>query len=83
VEIVLRRGVSRDFLAGVVWAILAMNGCMSPAEIMERLRELGIEVGRTRLHKILAENRERLWTTGYREPNRSPRHRVYCALEEV
>ncbi|BES82584.1 hypothetical protein [Pyrodictium abyssi] len=78
VEVLLRRGLSRDVIAGMVWLLLRSAGCMRPREIAEALRAMGVDVGRGKVQDTLVEYTGRLWKRVQRRG-----HVVYCAEERV
>ena len=79
VEVLVRRGLRRDVIAGMVWLMLRLNRrCMRPREIAEALRMMGVDVSRGKVQDTLVEYTGRLWKR--METNG---HIVYCAMERV
>lgn len=77
-RIVVRRGLYRETIAGAVWLLLRLRGCMSPGEILGELRSLGLDTSRSTLHRVLREYTGRLF-----ERTRNAGSVLYCAIREV
>jgi hypothetical protein len=46
VDVIVRRGVGRDVVAGVIWALLRLeHSCLSASDIVEALKEIGVRAG--------------------------------------
>ena len=79
VEVLLRRGLYDDFVAGAAWALLRLAGrCMGVVELSGELRRLGLDVPRGRLNRVLLDREGRVFAR-----RRNGSRIVYCALEEV
>ena len=73
---VLRPGIYRAELAGMLWVLLRLEGCMGPKEAAERLQQIGLDVGRGKVNDTLKRYTGRLF-----QRVRKGRYIVYCAVE--
>ncbi len=74
----LRRGLSREMVAGMVWMLLRFRGCMRPRDVAEALRRVGVDVGDGRVYDTLSQYNGILFhrlKKGYNV--------YYCAIERV
>ena len=79
---VVRPGLYRDTIAGMVWMLLRLRGCMRYGELAARLRMLGVDVGDYALRNALARYRGILFQNKATTIN-GVRRVVWCALEKV
>lgn len=77
-RITMRQGLYRETIAGAVWLLLRLRGCMPPGEILEELHQLGLGTSRSTLYRVLREYTGRLF-----ERTRNAGRILYCAVEEV
>jgi len=76
--VVVRPGLYREVIAGMIWLMLRREGCMRPREIAEALRAMGVDVSRGKVQDALSEYTGRLWKRVQRRGRI-----VYCAEERV
>ena len=74
----MRQGLYRETIAGAVWLLLRLRGCMPPGEILGELRRLGLDTSRSTVYRVLREYTGRLF-----ERTRKGGRILYCAVEEV
>ncbi|ALL00748.1 hypothetical protein Pyrde_0698 [Pyrodictium delaneyi] len=77
-KVILRPGLYREVIAGMVWMLLRLEGCMGPREVAERLRQLGLDASRGKINDALVEYTGRLFRR-----MKMDGHVVYCAEERV
>ena len=77
-RITMRQGLYRETIAGAVWLLPRLRGCMPPEEILGELRRLGLDTSRSTLHRVLREYTGRLF-----ERTRNGGRILYCAIREV